>query len=292
MHQQPVYQNRMLTDRLKRYLEAGISAVELGARVQVQGSIPEVLDRAVGNLPVSLLIHNYFPPPTEPFVLNLASSDVAIRTRSINFVLDALVLSRRIGADFYSFHGGFITDPIGFGTTSFVFPLPESSAWAEAAMQRFCDAVTIIADRAAYLDLDILVENNVCPPDLRGKLLLQTTEEFQILLERVPAPHLGILLDTGHLNVSAHTFGFDPKFFVKTLANHIHALHLHDNDGQIDLHRPLNKTGWIADMLVVDGFARLPMIVEAQFQNVIDLSAHMAWLRDLVSPEPLVGADP
>ena len=60
-----------LDQRLGRYEDQGLDAVELGGGVLVQ---PADLASLVKR-PQSFLVHNYFPPPAEPFVVNLASAE-------------------------------------------------------------------------------------------------------------------------------------------------------------------------------------------------------------------------
>ena len=63
-----------LTDKLKSYASVGIFKVDLGAGVTVS----EIeLSNLYGKEDYEFQIHNYFPPPAESFVLNLASSDDA-----------------------------------------------------------------------------------------------------------------------------------------------------------------------------------------------------------------------
>ena len=258
-----------LPDRLADYREAGITAIELGAGVTVDAAALAGLAR----MDPPFLVHNYFPPPAVPFVLNLASSDVETRNRSLALVMDGLALAARLGAPFYSVHAGFVTDPVGFGTTSFLFPSPASDAEIAGALERFTGSLTAAAKRARELDVAILVENNVCPPDLRGKLLLQTAGEFLALFAGLPSPELpiGILLDTGHLNVTACTFGFNPTSFIEAVEPYVRCLHVHDNDGSADTHLPVEPGSWVIDVLRRPAFAGLPVVVESRYAAVEDL---------------------
>ncbi|MCH9735621.1 MAG: sugar phosphate isomerase/epimerase [Actinomycetia bacterium] len=258
-----------LDARVERYAAAGLSAVEFGAGVTVDGELPQ------GNY----LIHNYFPPPAESFVLNLASKDDTVRQRSIDMARNGLALCARMGAPFYSVHAGFITDPTGFGTTSFIFPSPQSSEEAEAAWEIFLASVELLTEDADRLGVDLLIENNVCPLDLKGKLLLQTPQEFLVLFERIRSPRLGILLDTGHLRVSATTYGFDPTAGVTALAAHIRAFHLHDNDGLSDLHLPAERKSWAVMAIQSEAFQDLPVVVEARHESADALARYVVDLQ-------------
>lgn len=264
-----------LESRVALYRSHGLQAIELGARVAVhKDSLTQV-----ANTDCSFLIHNYFPPPVKPFVLNLASNDQTVRERSLFLISEALTLSKRLGAPFYSVHAGFITDPIGFGTTSFIFPMPESPDEGRYALERFIEALKIVLEKANRLGLRILVENNVCTPELRGKLLLQTADEFAELFGAISDPHLGILLDTGHLNVTAHTLDFDRLAFIEQVAPYTRAFHVHDNDGSADTHQPIQPDSWALHVLSRPELASLPIVVEAKFDGVNELRQHVDWLK-------------
>ena len=265
-----------LTSRLLLYRRYGLNAIELGANVSTDG----VDFSEIGKMNFQFLVHNYFPPPADPFVLNLASGDSRIRNRSLHFVRDSISLAARLGAPFYSVHAGFITDPTGFGSTSPIFPMPSSPNEAQAAMRRFITSLKTVIEYAGQLGIGLLVENNVCPEELRGKLLLQASDEFLRLFRSLRSPHLGILLDTGHLNVSAHTLGFDRAVFVDQVAPYVRAFHVHDNDGTADAHQPVRAGSWVLDVLRQPQFAGLPIVVEARFNNVTDLRRHVDWLKD------------
>ena len=56
-------------------------------------------------------VHNYFPPPQKPFVLNLASLNENIYQESLNHIKQSIKLASSIKSPFYSFHAGFLIDP-------------------------------------------------------------------------------------------------------------------------------------------------------------------------------------
>lgn len=267
---------QLLEGRVSEFFDHGLNHIELGAGVILGNNSLAWIKAQKGQF----LIHNYFPPPSEPFVLNMASSNAAIRSHSINFVCGTLQLCAQMSIPFYSVHAGFITDPVGFGATGFILPYPDSPDAPRQAMARFIHSLTICAAEAKRLGLYVLVENNVCPQELMGKLLLQRAEEFEGLFrvfpDRLP---IGILLDTGHLNVSARTFGFEAMDFVHTLAPYLKAFHVHENDGVSDTHQPVQKGSWILELLKMKQFERLPAVLEARFANVSGILQHVNWLK-------------
>lgn len=270
---------QLLEDRVSEFMEYGLTHIELGAGVFLgKSSLSWIKEQKC-----QFLIHNYFPPPSEPFVLNLASAKTDIRSQSINFVCETLQLCAKMKISFYSIHAGFITDPTGFGATGFNFPSPDSPDAPEQAMTHFLDSLVICATAAKRLGVSLLVENNVCPQDLTGKLLLQCAGEFEELLRLLPAGlPIGILLDTGHLNVSARTFGFEVMDFVRALGPWVKAIHVHENDGLADTHQPVREGSWILELLKMKQFEKIPVVLEARFENIAGLSQHVAWLKEEV----------
>jgi sugar phosphate isomerase/epimerase len=263
-----------LFDRIERYRRAGIRGIELGAGVRVA---PGDLDRLRdGGGP--FLIHNYFPPPPIPFFLNLASGSPDVRERSIAHVKETLRLSAALGAELYSVHAGFITDPSGFGETSFIFPSPGSPEEERVALMRFVASLREVLPVAAETGVDLLLENNACSEELRGKLLLQRTEEFQEFFALFDHPRLKILLDTGHLNVSAHALGFDRLHFVRILGERIAAVHLHDNDGRTDQHKPPASESWVFEALAL--LPEAAVITEATFADASDIAEHLRFVEE------------
>lgn len=264
-----------INSRVSLYRSRGLNAIELGGGI----SSTEVILSQISGMECNFLLHNYFPPPIDSFILNLASSNTDIRQRSIDFVSAAIALTASLGAQFYSVHAGFVTDPTSFENNSFVLPNPSSPDASCYALNRFISALEVENDCAEHLGIGLLVENNVCTTALRGKLLLQIADEFLELFDKLKSKNLGILLDTGHLNVTAHTFGFDPMSFVDQVAPYIRAFHVHDNDGVADTHQPIQPDSWVFDVLRQPKFVDLPIIIEAKFKNVNDLCEHVNWLR-------------
>ncbi len=163
--------------------------------------------------------------------------------------------------------------------TSFKFSPPQSAHEANDAMQRFIQSIEEVLPLAENFGIKLLVENNVCIEKHRGVLLLQTTDEFLSLFDSIKSMSLGILLDTGHLNVTAYTYNFNPMEFIYELTSKIKAIHLHDNDGIIDSHLPVRKNRWMLDTLHLPQFAETPIIVEAKFNSVVELHSHIDWLK-------------
>ena len=59
----------------------------------------------------NFIVHNYFPPPKDPFVLNLASLDDNIYMKTLGHIKNSIRLAAELRSKYYSFHAGFLVDP-------------------------------------------------------------------------------------------------------------------------------------------------------------------------------------
>lgn len=266
-----------LSETINDYSRHGLKCIELGAC----GSMDAHWKQTVIESDCSFLVHNYFPPPEESFVLNLASPDTDTRARSIEMVCNAMKLASEIGAQFYSVHTGFVSDPVGFDGHSFTFAQASSADRRDADL-RFRESIAQILSRTNDLRIPLLVENNVFTDRLAGKLLYATASEFVDFFDAMDTERVKLLLDTGHLNVTATTYNFDPAGYVHRLCPHIAGIHLHSNDGSADLHQPVSESGWIVDVLRTNELSAVPIVIESKFLSIESLCYHVEWLSNLI----------
>ena len=89
------------------FKESGINNIELSGGAHT-GDVKKKLHLV--NKFANIQLHNYFPPPKKPFVLNLASLDEKIFKRSNKHIIDSIKLCSMLGKRYYSFHAGFLCD--------------------------------------------------------------------------------------------------------------------------------------------------------------------------------------
>lgn len=195
---------------------------------------------------VDFQLHNYFPPPMEPFVFNLASLNTEIAERSVQHVQTALRSAIELNKSIYSFHAGFLMDPkvedLGKRIT------PQILADRSIAMDIFLSRVNCLADTAKNMGVKLLIENNVLSKNnfknFNGNpFLMATAEECLYVMKNTPS-NVGLLLDVAHLKVSANSLNFDPVSFLKQCNDYICGYHLSDNDGTRDSNQPINIDSW------------------------------------------------
>lgn len=258
----PVYvSSNCLRDRtpsaIRRAVELlGISRLELSA---VQASPPEACQLALElrRDGVEVLLHNYFPPAVDPFVLNLCSPDRLTLRRSREHCARAMELSAELGAPFFAAHAGLAMELpaalLGRPKEQREFCLSNAGAAdIRRAQEVFLESVADLVAKGQSLGVEFLIENHVAAggleADTASKLLLGLSAA-EILGWAKELPEFGLLLDVGHLRCTARTMNFVATEFCAEIRPLVKALHLSDNDGRDDEHRPFDRSSWFWDFL-------------------------------------------
>ena len=203
---------------------------------------------------ISLALHNYFPPPEKSFVLNLASLDAEIEATSIQHVLSVLEYCSELDFPHYSIHGGFLLDP---NPNELGKPIKRRRINDRSiALRKFIDNVNTIASRAKELGITLLLENNVLGRKNRDYFaenpLLMTCKDECLQIMQATDATVKLLIDVGHLKVSASSLDFDREMFLKELDTHIGGYHLSENDGLEDLNMSFTEDSWFWSHLKKD----------------------------------------
>lgn len=247
-----------IDELIERCLVAGVHRIELASGLACDIVGLECLEAAKEAHDFSYLIHNYFPAPRDPFVLNLASLDPDTLARSKAHCLNAIDWCCRLGSPFFSVHSGFAL-PVEAGD------LGNPAAWRaraegmvidlDASREVFAATVREIADYAAAHGVRLLLENNVVSPELTCDslvchgLLLSEGHEVAEFLHNLDHHNVGLLVDVGHTKVSGTALGFELEIFMDAVAEYIDAFHLSDNDGQADTNQMFEADAWFAPYL-------------------------------------------
>ncbi len=261
------FPGRSVPEVVAQARQVGVSNVELTAGLIRDDAMRAHIRDAVDS-GMRFLTHNYFPPPPEHFVLNVASDDPVSYDRSVAMVREAMAIAHEVKAPFHSLHAGFA---VGLTPAMLGQPEVQANAFAKVdfdrgkAYRRMVEAVIKLGDEAAALGLNLLLENNVLAPSFyrrvqRDPLLMTRPEEAIQLVQDVARPNVGLLVDVAHAFVSSHALGFDPHKFLTDAAPHIRALHLSGNDGQRDSNEAFDEQAWFAPRL--REFADRTMVIE------------------------------
>jgi sugar phosphate isomerase/epimerase len=240
---------------LTEYEKAGIENVELG-------SVHENFDvKKLKEFNFNFLIHNYFPPPKDPFNFNLASQNTEIKKKSVNLAKKAIDLCYKINSPIYTFHAGFTVDPPKLGKA---FPR-ENIPERQKTIETYVKSVKELVSHAKKRGIKIAMEPNVVQKfnlvnNLNKLCLFAEFQEMEILFEYFKKEELGILLDLGHTSVTSHWLKFDKDEFVKQCKSRVFAIHISNNNGLQDQHKSLTKNCWQVSKL--EEFKNTPIILE------------------------------
>ncbi|MCI5057524.1 MAG: sugar phosphate isomerase/epimerase [Flavobacteriales bacterium] len=255
-----------INESVEHLVDLGFKNIELSG-----GTIPyENLEDDLINLKVkhnlNYLVHNYFPPPIENFVLNLASLDDKTHQMSLNHCLKAINLSAKLGGDKIAFHAGFLLDiPLNqIGKRIQKFQLFNK----EKAIERFNQSIQQIAQIAQEENVKLYIENNVLSAENWETYSPQNPFFFTDLdsLEDINMPsNFQILLDIAHLKVSCKSLELNFSQELPSLFQKTDYIHVSDNNGfsdqncgvQEDLYEQLSSLDWKGKTVTLEVYGSL-----------------------------------
>lgn len=223
----------------------------------------------ISNYNFNWIVHNYFPIPKDSFVLNIASSNDKIYEKSIKHIKNAIDFCEKINAKLYTFHPGFITDPVGpnLSKNNYDFQwnnqklINKDYSFAYDRMLRALE-VSINYAKKKKIKIAIETEGSFMKKD---HLLMQQPLEFTKFMSEFDPADIGINLNIGHLLLASRAFNFDISDFVDGIERYIVAMELSHNDGVEDQHLPLKKNEWYWSLIFDERFVRAFKILE--FRN-------------------------
>lgn len=234
-------------------------------------------------------LHNYFPPPEESFVLNMASADESGYTRTQALIKDALRLAVAAGSPLYGIHAGYLARANAESDGMFTFD-DELSSYGEA-LDRAVVFVNDVAPDFARKGVHLLIENLFPSPKKRHSLFC-SLDEIDEFMKQVP-DDVGLLLDLGHLNVSSQIMGFDREAFIdgylEKYAGRLIEVHLSENEGLKDEHLAVKQGSWQLEALKrihqhpLSGDVSRVYCVEARNSTTEELSTGLALVNEIIT---------
>ncbi|TRZ96016.1 hypothetical protein D4R78_01765 [bacterium] len=242
--------DKKIKDAILLLKERGFSYIELtGGSDYYAGLEEDLLDlhRSSG---IDFLMHNYFPPPKEHFVINLASLDNDVYYKSIGHLKRALDLCRALDINKFGLHAGILMD---LEVYQLGIPIVASQFYnRQAALNRFCAGYEKIRKYAG--NINIYVENHI----LRSSVLEKLGDEiplmltcFQDYLELRKRIDIIPLLDVAHLKVSSLTLGLDFSKELQSFSSYTDYLHIGDIGEENQEHQPFSKNSLLLKELQV-----------------------------------------
>ena len=224
-----------IIDVLNILTNKGINNIELSGGTKHFIELEDQLVNFILKNKINVRLHNYFPPPKEDFVINIASLNAEIYEKSISHCLNSIRLSKKLGADRYSIHAGFLIDPevkeIGIGKNLKKKELYDKNL----VTKKMLSAIKLFNEEAGN-DLKIYIENNVISKKNYEKyqnnpFTLTTRNDYENLSQNI---NFNLLLDVAHLKVSSNTLGRNFKEDLDFLFDKTDYLHLSSNNSLED----------------------------------------------------------
>jgi len=240
--------HKKIKDSIQELVDNGSKNIELSGGTEYYNGFEDDLLELKEKYDLSYICHNYFPPPKEHFVLNLASLNDEIYEKTFSHLVKAIELSKKLGAKKFGFHAGFFIDikviEIGKKISK------DSLFDKQKAMQRFCDGFKEL--QALSGDVKLYVENNVFSST---NYKTYNSEQFFMLCNHKDYSELkdmidfNLLLDVAHLKVSSKTLGLDFEDELKKMLAVSDYVHISDNDALHDLNHKLQKDSSLVELL-------------------------------------------
>lgn len=251
---------------LQHYDDMNIQYIELGSSHKYCATIEEVLKKYKH---MNFVIHNYFPPPEDPFALNLSSIDEEVRKRSIEHAKKAIDLCVECNSLIYSIHAGMVANPkkIEFFEGFSFDEMDVNEDIYEVCFNFLVESCKEINEYAEQKGIKFAIETSGGHPKKFKYLMMTTENEFKRLLNEIPNKNFGILLDIGHYTISEAVYPEeDMMSFINTFKSRIFQVHIHHNDGSNDQHLPPTAK----ELNLLSSFAEDTIFVLESMQNEPD----------------------
>lgn len=270
--------NKYISETIMQLAESGIRNIELSGGTDYYPGLREDVARLKAGYGLNYACHAYFPPPEEPVVVNLASCDDDIYRKSISHYENCIEFMKKIECRTLSVHAGFLVrvgvEEIGKGLKRTVIYDEEK------AYDRFVSAYEYMDDLCRKEGITLYLENNVLDSrnyqEFQGNNYLMMTDCASIMAMKKKMD-FNLLLDLGHLHVSAATLGLDYWKECMDLREEIRWFHISGNDGKTDQHLPVKKESTVLEILK-DIYEEGTDITLETAGNVDEIKQSMLWV--------------
>ena len=229
---------------VKILAESGFSCIELSGGSEYYPQILEDLLELKEKYNLQFACHNYFPPPKNgDFVINLASLNSAVFERSLEHLHTALEWSYLLGSSHFGFHAGFFLPLHSNELGALELRNKHRIYNKHKAIEQFIKGYQVLHKSAKRLGITLYVENNVVSSAYARKYgtwdlaMLLCLEDLFYLQEAI---NCKLLLDVGHLKVSASTMGKDFMSELEGCARVADYIHLSDNNSLSDENKSIS----------------------------------------------------
>ncbi len=240
--------NKTIKESVQEFVDSGFKNIELSGGTEYYDGFEDDLLDLRKKYDLNYICHNYFPPPQEHFVLNLASLNDEIYEKTFTHLVKAIELSKKLGAKKFGFHAGFF---INIEVKEIGKNLSKSSLVdINKSIERFISGFKKL--KLFAQDLELYIENNVYSSsnyktyDGKTIAMLLSHTDYKELKNKID---FNLLLDVAHLKVSSKTLGLDFEDELRKMIAISDYLHISDNDALHDLNHKLQKNSSLVELL-------------------------------------------
>ena len=249
-----------IKDSVQELVNNGFSNIELsGGTTFYNGFVEDLLElKAKYNL--NYICHNYFPPPENHFVVNLASLDDVVFKKTFDHLERSINLSKKLNAQKFGFHAGFFynipLDQIGKSIAK------QTLFDKKTSIIRFCSAFNSLKDN--HPSISLYLENNVLSHQNFKNFgdnffMLTNMSEYSDLIKKI---NFNLILDVAHLKVSCNSLNLNFVQEFDHLFNKSDYIHISDNNGLIDQNKGLQKSSNLYNTLSQYSFKNKTVTIE------------------------------
>lgn len=216
---------------IKRFVDNGLTKIELGADHGFMKDPGKVI-KLKKEYGLDYTLHAFFPPARKNFMLNIGSVHKKILEDSIKVAKRCIEFCNKSGARLYSMHTPYLAEIDKKGN-----PLSKMIK-VERCVEIMKDSLVEISDYAKRYGVKVALENHSGSNEALRFTRLSMIKE---IIKSTGVRNVGLLVDIGHLNVAATKYEFDKKKEVEEVKDMIMELHVHENNGRKDMHKPLSN---------------------------------------------------
>ena len=227
---------RKIGEAVFELIKNGFMNIELsGGTNYYDGWLDELLELK-NKYNVNYLVHNYFPPPKEGFVFNLASLNNEIASKSLKHAKKAIECASILGSKKIGFHAGFL---INIPVNQIGGKIEAQKLYnKEKSIKTFIKNYHQILSWTKEKKIKLYIENNVLSKEnlntfKTNPFLFINSEEIDFFQKNLN--DFNYIFDYAHSYVSSKTQKINPEIEFNKFIDQTDYLHLSDNDGFSDL---------------------------------------------------------
>ncbi len=232
--------SKNIEDNIIFLAENGITNIELSGGCSYSSNILNKLINLKEKYNLEYLVHNYFPPPKDNFVLNIGSCDNRHYQKTIKFYKKSIDLCKKLNVKKYGIHAGFLID---LKTSELNNKIKKRELYSKKeSIKRLVKGYRVLK-KYSKNKVNIYLENNVITQknlkEYRQNPLLLTCYSDYLNLKKKFS--FNLLLDIAHLKVSTKTLGINFLSEVKKFSKNTNYIHVSGNNSLKDLNNSIHN---------------------------------------------------